>query len=54
MGDIIVILILASLTAWIICSLIKKKRKGGCCAGECGSCGENGCCGRKAKDEHRN
>lgn len=54
MGDIIVILILIAITAWIIYSLIQKKKKGGCCAGECGNCGEGSCCGRKNTDEHRN
>lgn len=54
MGDIIVILILSAITAWIIRSLIQKRKKGGCCAGACGNCGESGCCGRKHEDEKRN
>lgn len=47
MGDIIVILILVAITAWIILSMLRKKNN---CGGCCGSC--SGGCGKSRDDKH--
>ncbi|MBR5879997.1 MAG: FeoB-associated Cys-rich membrane protein [Akkermansia sp.] len=51
MGDIIVILILVAITAWIILSMLRKKNNCGGCCGSCDGCG--GTCGKSRDDKHQ-
>ncbi len=47
-ADIVIILILAALVAWIIRSLIRDRKRGKCsCGGSCGACPMSDCCHKK-------
>ncbi|MBR3925864.1 MAG: FeoB-associated Cys-rich membrane protein [Akkermansia sp.] len=49
MADIIIILILLGISALIICSILKNRKKGGC-HGNCSCCG--GCSQHDEKNKH--
>lgn len=44
MGDIIIIAILGTIVTMVIRSMVKSRKNGGSCSGNCGSC--NAGCGR--------
>lgn len=49
MADIIIILILLGISALIICSILKNRKKGGC-QGNCSCCG--GCSHHNQENKH--